>query len=113
MAQLFEFAAGVKARDRAMRQVDLNANEVWKRDMLMCLKRVCLTKPFFTADDVFDLARAEGVTSRTHDRRAFGPIMIRAHKDCWCVKATRLPRPCNRKSRHAAPLTVWQSLAIV
>lgn len=110
MTDLFEWAEGRKLRDEGMRLVDEHADELWKRDMTALLREVLETLPIFTTDDVFDLARAKGVTSTTRDRRALGPIVMRAAKAGLCAKVNCAPRPSNRKELHASPLSVWRSL---
>jgi hypothetical protein len=101
---------GRRLRDESMARVDAAANEAWKRQMRIYLNEVCATKLLFTSDDVFDLAVEKGLPAETHDRRAFGPIIMTASKEGLCVKENCPARNSNRASRHAAPLTVWRSL---
>jgi hypothetical protein len=101
---------GRRLRDESMARVDAHADEAWKRQMTIYLREVCATKLHFTSDDVFDLAVERGLPAETHDRRAFGPIQVRAAKEGLCVKEDCAPRNSNRASLHASPLTVWRSL---
>jgi hypothetical protein len=110
MTDLFEYIEARKARDEGMTRADENSDELWKRDMAICLREVCAMKSLFTSDDVFNLAREKGLSSDTHDRRAFGPIMMRAAKDGLVVKENCAARPSSRKSLHGSPRAVWRSL---
>lgn len=93
-----------------MAAVDAGADETWKVRMEEALTEICKTRRVFTADEVFALAAERWPEIRTRDARAFGPIMMRAAKDGMIEKADVMGMPCNRPSRHGAPLTVWRSL---
>ena len=93
-----------------MALVEACANPEWVREMTRCLIAIARVMHFFTADDVFRLAGDAGMVATTRDRRAFGPIMLRAARDRVCCKANRLPVNSERKSLHSSPIQVWQSL---
>jgi hypothetical protein len=94
-----------------MKQVEENANQLWIEHMLDLVWDVCRVKLIFNTDDVYDLYFAEPEWKRphTHEHRAMGPVMNRAAKEGLCEKANVVGVPSRRRSRHAAPLTVWRS----
>jgi hypothetical protein len=97
-------------KEEGMALVDQNANQVWKDAMLELVHRVALKKRTFTADDVFDLLAEQPDPPVTHDRRAFGPIMIRAAKAKWCRKANLPAVNSRRRTLHSSPIQIWESL---
>lgn len=104
---LFDYAAARAARDEGIARGTENANVDWKLSAEMAVLSVARELELFTADDV---VRRIDPRAQTPDMRALGGVMTRAAKAGWCVK-TQLPaRECERRSRHSAPLNVWQSL---
>jgi hypothetical protein len=101
-----------RAKRAAMQQVEENANEIWIEYMLDLVWDVCKVRRQFTVDDVFDLYYAVPETRRpvTHELRAMGPVMNRAAKEGMCEKANLPAIPSRRRSLHASPRTVWNSL---
>jgi hypothetical protein len=97
------------AKKAGMQQVEEHANELWMDEMLDCVQEVCRDNRYFTADHVFILADARNIHT-THDLRAFGPVMLRAAKQELCCKANVMPVNSIRRSLHASPITVWESL---
>ena len=97
-------------KEEGMALVDANANQVWKDTMLELVHRVTLEKRTFTADDVFDLLAELPDPPRTHDKRAFGPVMTRAAKAKWCRKASLPAVNSRRRTLHSSPIQVWESL---
>lgn len=107
---LFDWVKAKAAKDDGMARVEEHAAPGWSDVMLDLVIEVAQRRPTFTADDVFKIAYARGIAERTHDRRAFGPVMTRAAKQGLCRKADVAPILSARASRHRAPLTVWTSL---
>jgi hypothetical protein len=107
---LFDHAAAREAKADAMELVEIHADEQWKEDMDRCAIDVASGRPYFTSDDVAKLAIERGQWDNTHEKRALGPVMMRAAKLGICRKANVPPVNSARKSRHAAPLSVWESL---
>lgn len=103
-------SAADQAKREGMERVDRHADEDWKELMFALVERVARMMPRFTSDDVFDLYAATGATVTTHDRRAFGPVMLRAAKAGFCRKAQCAPVNSRRASLHASPRSVWDSL---
>jgi hypothetical protein len=93
-----------------MQRVELGANPAWRAAMYAHAVHTAFAMKFFTADDVFRRAVASGMTETTSDKRAFGPVMLQMAKHGFCRKAHRLSINSQRVSRHASPLTVWESL---
>lgn len=110
---LFDVAAreaeAKAAKAAGMQQAEHNVTEAWSKLMFDLVRIVALEVPTFTADDVIDRYEAGGYSLTTHDFRAFGPVMARATKAGFCKKTDRVV-PCRRKSRHASPIAIWQSL---
>jgi hypothetical protein len=97
------------ARDEGMARVEDAATEGWAEAMLDLVEEVARKRPRFTSDDVFDLSQDRNVP-HTHDLRAFGPVMVRAARKGFCVKANVAPVASRRVSLHASPRAVWDSL---
>lgn len=103
--------AAEHAKRVAMDQVEANANYEWREYMLDRLWEVALDFPRFTSDDVYDYYyAAPGPRPVTHEQRAMGPVFNAAAKLGFCRKAPIAAVSSRRRSRHAAPLTVWDSL---
>jgi len=115
MIDLFDHAARTEqamlAKDRGMAEVAENADQAWSDLMLELVRLTCLEQPRFTADDVSDrFEMLEGARPSTHEPRALGPVMMRAAKAGYCRKADTAPIPSRRRSLHASPRAVWESL---
>jgi hypothetical protein len=106
---VYDFDAALDAMAEGMERVDAHASPEWKAAMQELVVEVARRHKQFTADDVFELAAERGVRS-THDRRAFGPVMMRAKRAGVCIKANAVAVPSRRRSLHASPITVWDSL---
>jgi hypothetical protein len=106
---LFSLAAARAAKQEAMERVDGNANPAWSIEMLALVTEVALAKPYFTSDDVFELALERNLPT-THEPRAFGPVMMKAAKQGICAKANVAPKISRRASLHGSPRAVWESL---
>ena len=96
-----------EARDEAMDRVDKHADIDWLAEAQKAVFKTATEMPYFTSDDVHE--RISAIAS-THEPRALGPVMMRAVKDHWMMKAMCPSAPSRRKSLHASPRTVWQSL---
>ena len=114
MKDLFGFdpVAAKNAKLEAMTRVNDNANTSWKNLMLSLVTKTARQMPSFTTDDVFERfwSLPEETRPETHDRRALGPVMLKAAKLGICRKSDGPWVPTARASRHAAPLQVWKSL---
>ena len=104
-------AQAMLAKDRGMSQAAENADQAWADLMLELVRLTCLEQPRFTVDDPMDrYEMIEGERPTTHEPRAMGPVMMRAAKLGYCRKADLAPIPSRRRSRHASPCAVWESL---
>lgn len=109
MSDLFEHAAAHAAKTEAMTRAEINADAYWSATMLRLVEQVCRAHNEFTADAVFALYDAMPVKPRTHDTRAFGPVMKRAAKAGFCIETGRVVKS-TRASNHRRPVAVWKSL---
>lgn len=107
-----QLAESMEAKRLAMDQVETNANRVWLDFMFEIVWLTCHANERFTTDDVMELyGRAINRDKpTTHELRAMGPVMLRAAKAGFCRKADCKAVPSRRKSLHASPRAVWQSL---
>lgn len=96
-----------QARDRALVQVDSNANGDWKRQARACVLELCISRQEFTTDAVWALLERRG--ARTHEPRALGAVMRHAVGEEWCAPTGRY-HPSVRVDCHARPLQIWRSL---
>ena len=113
-ADLFDYGArqaeALAAKAAGMKQVEDNADTRWNVLMFRLVRIVAEEVPEFTSDDVIDRYEAQpGAVPTTHDLRAFGPVMRRAARAGICRNTYRTV-PSRRKSLHASPRAVWQSL---
>jgi hypothetical protein len=111
---LFDHAArraeAKAAKEAGMAQVAANANDDWSVLMLKLVRLTCLEQPSFTTDEPDDRYEAiEGDKPVTHDKRALGPVMMRAAKLGYCRK-TNTVQASRRKKLHASPIAIWESL---
>jgi len=115
MMDLFDHAErsaqAMLAKDAGMKQAADNADQAWCDLMLELVRLTCLEQPRFTVDDPMDrYEMLEGYKPATHELRAMGPVMMRAAKAGYCRKANVAPIPSRRRSLHASPRAVWESL---
>jgi hypothetical protein len=101
-------AAG-SARDRALEQVEQNADQAWKADALEAIRLTAERLPEFISDDVWETPirhRTEHLAPAREDR-ALGPVMLAAARRGWIRKTDRV-RPSVRS--HLSGKPVWTSL---
>lgn len=89
-------------RDRALAQVDRNADQEWKDRALQAVRQVCISSAEWHSDDVW----ATGL-DEPREARALGPVVLRAIRNGWCVKTDRV-RPSVRS--HGSGKPVYRSL---
>lgn len=114
MTDLFEHAARLAesrvAKVAGMDQVEANANKAWSDLMPELVRLTCLEQPRFTTDEPIDRYEAIGGDKPvTHDKRAMGPVMLRAAKAGYCRK-TNTVEESRRSKLHASPIAIWESL---
>jgi len=108
MTDLFDHAAAQAAKLAAMTRSETNANPTWADTMLELVRLTCREQLYFTADDIFDRVEAMPNMPKTHDLRAFGPVMKKAASAGYCEKTDRV-RESSRAKLHASPRAIWRS----
>ena len=93
-------AAGMAAAEE-------HANPHWRVAAEHAVRLAAQQCSQLTTNDVLDRMDPE---ARTHEPRAWGPVMLQAARAGLIKKALVPPVYCNRPSRHRAPLQVWDSL---
>lgn len=81
-----------------------HSNRSWREMALECVKTVCLSKEFFTMNDVRKLVNLSDL--KTHDNRAMGGIIKTARKLNW-IEPTG--QEIVSRVGHKSPLQVWKS----
>jgi hypothetical protein len=109
-AQVIALKASFAAKHEAMERVDRNANAQWKKVMYALGVETAKRMPHLTSDEIFDLYDATLQTAWTHEKRALGAVMQRLARDGIIRKSALPHRPSRRKTLHASPLQVWDSL---
>lgn len=95
------------AKKEGMERVERNANAAWASSMLEAIHRTCRTCRRFNSDYVMKMYTGK---EKTRDLRALGPLMRRAAKMGWCQLADAKPVNSTRKTLHASPRNMWDSL---
>ena len=115
MTDLFDHAArqaeAEAAKIAGIARGEAAAIQGWSALMGVLVQQVARSKSTFTSDDVFDLLELRAGSPTTHDARAFGSVMLRAARTGICRK-TNTVAPSRRKSLHASPRAIWESLII-
>lgn len=93
------------ARDAGIAKGKAGAEPVWLAEAEKAVRRVSSGGKRFTADDV--MAILEGVGVKTRDKRALGGVMDGMRRRGEVVPLMEFVAT-SRKSRHAAPIRVWQ-----
>ena len=103
--------AGQRARDEGMARVEFATERRiprWGDMALDVLRDVAFNAEEFSADDVHDAAARLGLPE-PHDKRAWGPVMMRAVRTGLCRKSGRY-RNSTRANVHAMPLPIYTSM---
>ena len=104
---LFDKDAAEVARERAIEQVECNAQLTWLDAAYAAVRSVSAEHETFTTDDVWKEMPAD---IREHaEPRAMGAVMRSAAKDGLCA-ATESWEASSRVACHRRPLRVWRSL---
>jgi len=85
------------------------ANPEWLEEAFGVVIQVAERRQYFTTDAVMAVVNQQ-CKHTTHDLRAMGPVMQRAAREELVKKANLLPINSVRRSLHACPKTVWESL---
>jgi hypothetical protein len=109
MEQL-DLEEAIRAKKAGMAQVDAGADNGWKELMADLVRQTAEQNQLFTTDDVMALFNESGSNLTTKDKRALGPVMMRAAKAGICKKSDAPARASKRRTLHASPIQVWESL---
>lgn len=93
----------------AVNRVNMNAPKEWKTFARFCIELVARRKDEFTSDDVDTEMRLFPDPPVTHEKRALGPVMIKAARDGIITQTDRVISS-NRSKLHNSPRRVWRSL---
>lgn len=96
-----------RLKQEGIEAVYRNADTTWKRAAAAQLMSVAKQKRNFTSDDILIPLEQQGIV--TKDNRAIAAILQSAAR-MNLIKATDKFIRCRRKSRHGAPVMVWESL---
>lgn len=97
-------------KNKALAQVEKNANADWKEYAFARVRMVAERLEELTSDDIEDELCSFLVPFRpvTHEKRALGPVMIRAAK-AGLIFATDRVKPSRRSKLHNSPRRIWRS----
>lgn len=104
---VINFTAAKEARDEGMERAEAHADLAWQRKALAAVMRVCLAKPSFICDDIW-----EAGLERPKEPRALGAVMGQAVKKGICERTGEY-RPSAQVSCHNNPRAVWRSRLFV
>lgn len=90
-------------------RAEKHADDEWMLFALAAVCRVSRQKRTFTADDVAEVMSKIPTPPETHEKRAMGPVMMRAAKLGWCEQTDEYTRS-SRAEQHGCPKRVWRSL---
>jgi|GEM_PF-966937 len=99
-----ESEASDAAKKEGMERVAVHANPLWMDLAYNAIRIAAESLEDFTSDDVMDFIPEE---YDTHERRALGPVMLKAARNGLIVK-TGMVRNSKRRSLHASPRQVWR-----
>jgi len=106
MSQNTIFDQAEKAKHDGQELVYRRASTTWKRKAAAKLHEVIQTKHHFTSEDVIIPLEREGIV--TKDNRAIAAILV-AFARTGLIKSTDNFIRSRRRSRHGAPIMVWES----
>lgn len=97
---------GKAGKAEGMGRAERHANPAWMLAAEQAVLEAARELSTITADDVM---RRIPPDVDTHEKRALGPVMMKAAKAGIIEKAIALPRNSTRPNQHSAPITVWKS----
>jgi hypothetical protein len=107
---LFDALAATKARDKALEQVERNADPLWKRNAWSVLLMFARTGDTFTTDDVWEYMNKHGMET-PHEPRAMGAVMVKACRRKIIEPTDRYVKS-QRPECHRRPIRVWQGVTV-
>lgn len=99
----------------AIGRADAGADPTWKEAALEIIKDIASRRKYLDTDEVFHELAKRGID--THERRAMGPVMIKAVKNGWielqtCTHCgtTKVIKQSVRAESHGKDTAVYRSL---
>jgi hypothetical protein len=92
-------------------KVNLKKKTKWESAAMELLKQVARTNPYFTADDVRELADSQQGFAKPYTHSAWG-VLFRAAAKQKLIKKTRRYKPSTRQSGYVRIINIWESLLI-
>ncbi len=109
---LFDAAAGIAAREEAIKRVGRNADPAWLVAAVSAVKACAASYAEFTTDEVWqelaDTAEAGIDVPMPHEPRALA-VAMRRGVALGLIRATNRYRPTIRAVAHRRPVRVWES----
>ena len=105
---IFDPVQGEILRERAIRQVDKNADADAKAELLKIGRYVAGQRSLFTTDAIRYIYEKQGTTTM-REPRLLGAIMRQLHKEGVCEPTATIHQSTWAKN-HRRPLRVWKSL---
>ena len=103
---LFDFGLGLRLKEEGVKQVDQNANSLWKQEAFKQLYALAQTDRHFTSDDVWAALEDKATT---HEPKALGAVFLKAaRKKLICPTGDFIPS--KRPQAHGRRLMVWQGV---
>lgn len=101
----------------AIARADAGANPVWKETALAIVKDIASRRKYLDTDEVFHELAKRGID--THERRAMGPVMLRAVRNNWIelqscehCGTTKVIKQSIREESHGKDTAVYRSLLV-
>jgi len=89
--------------ERAIEQVDMNADVKWKVSALEAISEVAMANEYFSSNDLWPHL------DQPREPRAMGAVIRTAQSLQWIVATTTFITS-NRPTQHNQPIRVWRSL---
>lgn len=102
--------AAKEAKQEAIQRVEQNANPQFLAMCRVALEAVAREQEYFTTDPVWERYEQGSSHPFPHERRAIGPVMLRATKDGVITKAGDQHWNSTSARCHNRPKQVYQSL---
>lgn len=104
---LFNLPLGHALAENGIKQVELNANQLWLQEALKIVEMLSL-KPFaFTSDDVWEWMSELHPDSDTHNHSAMGAVFRTAAKNKLCIPTGQYIKS-KRPSAQSREIKVWR-----
>lgn len=109
---LFDVITANEAKRAAIAQVERNANPEWLDAFRAALEKVARNQLQFTSDAVWEQFEKDWPRPYQHEPRAAGAVVVGAIKDGVIVTVKNMFWKSKRRTCHARPKQVYQSLIV-